>query len=87
MPLHVNSKGMAFFFICVSTYEFTCLVHRNVLPKKIRIVGTDLNRLNLCYETNRNPARSLFPDAMVQASVDLNLDLVTFFDKELSKVK
>ena len=46
-----------------------------------------MNRLNLCYETNWNPVRSLFPDAIVQASVDLNLDLLTFFDKELSKVK
>ena len=47
----------------------------------------DLNRLNLRYETNRDPVRSLFPDTMVQASVDLDLDLVTFFDKELNKVE
>lgn len=47
----------------------------------------DLNRLNLRYENNREQVRELFPDDMVQASVDLDLDLVTFFDKELAKIE
>ena len=38
----------------------------------------DLNRLNLRYENNREQVRELFPDDMVQTSVDLDLDLVTF---------
>ena len=47
----------------------------------------DLNRLNLRYENNREQVRELFPDGLVQASVDLDLDLVTFFDKELGKIE
>ena len=47
----------------------------------------DLNRLNLRYENNREQVRELFADGMVQASVDLDLDLVTYFDKELAKVE
>ena len=47
----------------------------------------DLNRLNLRYENNRKQVRDLFNDDMVQASVDLDLDLVTFFDTELRKIE
>ena len=47
----------------------------------------DLNRLNLRYENNRGPVRELFSDSMVQTSVNLDLDLVAFFDKQLSKVE
>ncbi len=47
----------------------------------------DLNRLNLRYENNREQVRELFPDQMVQTSVDLDLDLVSFFDKELRKIE
>ena len=47
----------------------------------------DLNRLNLRYENNREQVRELFPDDMVQASIDLDLDLVNFFDKELGKIE
>ena len=47
----------------------------------------DLNRLNLRYENNREQVRDLFDDDMVQTSVDLDLDLVTFFDKELGKIE
>ena len=47
----------------------------------------DLNRLNLRYESNREQVRDIFPDSMVQASVNLDLDLVTFFDKELAKTE
>ena len=47
----------------------------------------DLNRLNLRYENNRAPVRELFSDAMVQTSVNLDLDLVAFFDKQLGEVE
>lgn len=45
------------------------------------------NRLDLRYENNREQVRHLFADNMVQTSVDLDLDIVTFFDKELSRIE
>ena len=62
------------------------LRYRFTRPNAIRL-HQDLNRLNLRYENNREQVRELFPDDMVQTSVDLDLDLVTFFDKELGKIE
>ncbi|WP_257292896.1 transposase, partial [Endozoicomonas sp. ONNA1] len=47
----------------------------------------DLNKYDLRYENNRAPIRHFFPDAMVQISINLDLDLVTYLDKELAKVE
>lgn len=47
----------------------------------------DLNRSNLRTEKGRESVRTLFPDPIVKANMDLDLDLVAYCDHKLLKIE